>query len=84
MLCLILFGANTHFVYVWSVLFVDVYNAFNSLNCTAMLLHACVLWPRCSLYSRTLSIFRIVRNLKEGVTQDDPLSMFMYALGHCC
>lgn len=29
----------------WGVLLVDVSNAFNSSNCTAMLLHTHVLWP---------------------------------------
>ena len=32
------------------VLMVDASNAFNSLNCTAMLMHAHVLWPRCARY----------------------------------
>jgi len=30
----------------WGVLLVDAVNAFNSLNCTAKLLHACLLWPQ--------------------------------------
>ena len=32
-------------IQVWGVLVVDAANAFNSLNCAAMLLHAHVLWP---------------------------------------
>ena len=32
----------------WGVLLVDAANAFASLNCAAMLMHACVLWPQCA------------------------------------
>ena len=69
---------------------VDAANAFNSLNRSAMLLHARVLWPRCARF--LFNTYRgwsmlIVRGAseclysKEGVTQGDPLSMFMYAIG---
>ena len=34
----------------WGVLMVDGSNAFNSLNRTAMLLQACVLWPCCARF----------------------------------
>ena len=40
-----LFDTNFDSVDRWSVQLVDVSNAFNSLNQTAMLLHAHVLWP---------------------------------------
>ena len=73
----------------WGVLLVDALNAFNSLNCSALLWNAHVLWPRCSrflvntyrgwavLYVRGLAEFLYSR---EGVTQGDPLSMFLYAI----
>jgi len=34
----------------WGVLLVDAANAYNSLNCAAMLLHAQVLWPHCARF----------------------------------
>ena len=69
---------------------VDAANAFNSLNRSAMLLHARVFWPQCARF--LFNTYRgwsmlIVRGAseclysKEGVTQGDPLSMFMYAIG---
>ena len=74
----------------WGVLLVDAANAFNSLNRAAMLLHAHVLWPRCARFLfntyRGWSVL-VLRGSstflysKEGVTQGDPLSMFMYAIG---
>ena len=69
---------------------VDASNAFDSLNRTAMLLHARVLWPRCARYLFNTYCgwsMLVVRDAseclysKEGVTQGDPLSMFMYAIG---
>ena len=74
----------------WGVLLVDAANAFNSLNRAAMLMHARVLWPRCARFLfntyRGWSVL-VLRGSstylysKEGVTQGDPLSMFMYAIG---
>ena len=65
----------------WGVLMVDARNVFNSLNRTAMLLQACVLWPRCARFSfnthRGWSVL-VVRDTserlysKERVTQGDP------------
>ena len=68
----------------------DASNSFNSLNHIAMFLHARILWPRRSrflfntyhgwsvLVLRVSSYFLYSR---EGVSQGDPLSMFMYAVG---
>ena len=74
----------------WDVLLVDAGNAFNSLNHAAMLLHAHVLWPPCAHFLfntyRGWSVlvlrgsFTFLYSKKE-VTQGDPLSMFMYAIG---
>ena len=74
----------------WGVLLVDARNAFNSVNRVAILWNARILWPRCSRF-----IFNTYRGWaplviaggksivysKEGVTQGDPLSMFLYAIG---
>ena len=74
----------------WGVLLVDAANAFNSLNRAAMLLHARVLWPRCARFLfntyRGWSVLVLKGSStflysKEGVTQGDPLSIFMYAIG---
>ena len=71
------------------VLLVDASNAFNSLNHISMLLHVRRLWP-CArfvfntyrgwpvLVMRGMSDFILS---KEGVTQGDPLSMYVYAIG---
>ena len=45
-----LFSTHKNLDSYWDVLMVDASNAFNSLNRTAMLLHAHVLWPRCARY----------------------------------
>ena len=55
-------------------------------NRIAMLLHARVLWFQCSRYLyntyRGWSVL-VLRGLcsKKSITQGDPLSMFMYAVG---
>ena len=85
-----LFGVNYAQPSGWGVLMVVASNAFNCLNRSAMLLHACVLWPRCARF-----LFNTYRGWsalvlkgclefvysKEDVTQGDPLSIFMYAAG---
>ena len=85
-----LFVDHQCFTSSWGVLMVDASNAFNSLNRTAMLLHARVLWPRCArcLFNTyrgwSMLVVRAASEClysKEGVTQGDPLSMFMYAIG---
>jgi len=72
------------------VLLVDATNAFNSLNQAAMLLHARVISPQCARFLfntyRGWSVLVLGGSSaflysKEGVTQGDPLSMFMYAIG---
>ena len=85
-----LYDANIDSIDGWGVLLVDASNAFNSLNRISMLLHARVLWPRCSRFLfntyRGWSVL-VLRGSsdflysKEGITQGDPLSMFMYAVG---
>ena len=74
----------------WGVLLVDASNAFNSLNRVALLWNVCVLWPCCSrFFFNTYQGWAILvlRNSNEnlysmeGVTQGDPLSMFLYAVG---
>ena len=72
------------------VLLMDAANAFNSLNRIAVLWNARVLWPRCSRFlfntyrgwaSLVIRGSESVLYSKEGVTQGDPLGMFMYAVG---
>ena len=68
----------------------DASNAFNNINRMAVLWNARLLWPRCSRF--IFNTYRgwaplVVRGAssflysKEGVTQGDPLSMFIYAIG---
>ena len=74
----------------WGVLLVDASNAFNSLNRAALLWNVRILWPRCSRFffnTYRSSSPLVVRGSdvflfsQEGVTQGDPLSMFLYAAG---
>ena len=73
----------------WGVLMIDASNAFNRINRQAALWNSRVLWPSCSLF--LFNTYRgwaplIVKDSKEflyskeGVTQGDPLSMFVYAV----
>ncbi len=70
------------------VLLVDAKNAFNSINRAASLWNARVLWPRtCRFLFNTYRCWAalvVARSdsilfSKEGVTQGDPISMFLYA-----
>jgi len=72
------------------VLLIDASNAFNSLNRISMLFHVFTLWPRRAHF--TFNTYRGWPVLgmhgmsdyilsKEGVTQGDPLSMYVYAIG---
>ena len=74
----------------WGVLMVDASNAFNLLNRTAMLLQTRVLWSRCAQFlfiTYCVWSMLVVQGAseclysKEGVTQRDPLSKFMCAVG---
>ena len=85
-----IFGVNYAHPSGWGVLMIDASNAFNYLNRAAMLLHARVLWSRCARFLFNTYCGWSVLVLKgcsefvyskEGVTQGDPLSMFMYAVG---
>ena len=68
----------------------DASNAFNSLNHIAMLLNVRNLWPRCARFvfntyrGWSVLVLRGQQKFlfsKEGVTQGDPLSMLVYAVG---
>ena len=72
------------------ILLVDASNAFNSLDRAALLWNARILWPRCSrfLFNTYSGWAALVVHgseeflySREGVTQGDPLSMFLYAVG---
>ena len=85
-----LFALHSNSATGWGVLLVDASNAFNTINRVALLWNARILWTRCSrflfntyqgwaaLVIRGSDKFLFSR---EGVTQGDPLSMFMYAIG---
>jgi len=84
-----LFAAHQYDANSRGVLLVDAANAFNSLKCAVMLLFAHVLWPCCARFLfntyRGWSVLVLKGSStflysKEGVTHDDPLSMFMYAV----
>ena len=77
----------------WGILLVDAANGFNALNCKVMLWNVQHLWPRvarftfnCYKYWPQLILQRIgeknpyILHSREGVTQGDPLSMFLYGL----
>ena len=75
------------------VLLVDASNAFNSLNHISMLLHVHKLWPHCArfvfntyhgwpvLVIMMCGMSEYIMS-KEGVTQGDPFSMYVYAIGN--
>ena len=67
----------------------DASNAFNSLNRIVVLWNSRVTWPRCSQYlfntykgwaPLVLKGSASMLHSKEGITQGDPLSMFIYAI----
>ena len=69
----------------WGVLLID---AFNTINRQAVLWNSHVLWPSCSLFlfntyrgwvPLIVTDSRDIFYSREGVTQGDPLSMFLYA-----
>ena len=74
----------------WGLLTIDATNAFNSINRIALLWNVRILWPRAARF-----IFNtyhgwsalVLRDSderlfsREGVTQGDPISMFLYAVG---
>ena len=74
----------------WGLLTIDASNAFNSLNRVALLWNARILWPTAARFIfntyqgwSTLVLRGSTENLAsmEGVTQGDPISMFLYAVG---
>ena len=71
----------------WALLFVNANNAFNSLNRVAALWNSRVLWPQClrflfNFYHGYAALFLQGSSdhllSKEGVSQDDPLSLMPY------
>uniref|UniRef100_A0A1X7UQH3 Uncharacterized protein n=1 Tax=Amphimedon queenslandica TaxID=400682 RepID=A0A1X7UQH3_AMPQE len=83
-----LFEANANSV--WGLLTIDASNAFNSLNRVALLWNAMVLRPTAARFIfntyqgwSALVLRGSSTNLAsmEGVTQGDPISMFLYAVG---
>ena len=84
-----LFEVNQSLPSGWGVLLIDATYALNSLNRIAMLIIICKLWPRCSRFVFNAYCGWPVLVLcghsgflysEEGVTQGDPLSMFVYAV----
>jgi hypothetical protein len=74
----------------WGLLTIDASNAFNSINRVALLWNTRLLWPRAARFVfntyqgwSTLVLRGSNEHLlsKEGVTQGDPISMFLYAIG---
>ena len=73
----------------WGVLLIEASNAFNSINRQAVLWNSHVLWPSCSLFlfntyrgwaPLTVVDANEILYSREGVTQGDLLSMFIYAV----
>ena len=73
----------------WGFLLLDVANAFNSVNRAATLWNARVLWPSCSCFLFNTYrgyVFLLLKSSnemllsREGVTQEDPLSMLFYSV----
>ena len=77
----------------WGILLVDAANGFNALNRKAMLWNVRHLWPRGARFTfncykhwpqlvlqRTGETLPYILHSREGVTQGDPLSMYIYAL----
>ena len=74
----------------WGILTIDASNAFNSLNRVALLWNVRLLWPTAARF-----VFNTYQGWSalvlrgsdehlasmEGVTQGDPMSMFLYAIG---
>ena len=68
---------------------IDASNAFNRINHQAVLWNTRILWPSCSAFifntyrgwsPLIVTDFKEYLYSKEGVTQGDPLSMFVYAV----
>eukprot|EP00957_Ditylum_brightwellii_P206017 15346440-Ditylum_brightwellii.AAC.1 len=72
----------------WGILLVDARNTFNEINCKTMLWHVRHYWPSGCRYAFNIyrhwkvSVLRGAKELvysKEGVTQGDPMAIFLYA-----
>jgi hypothetical protein len=76
----------------YGMLLVDASNAFNAVNRPAALWNARILWPRCArflfntyrgfafLFVQATEDTSVILLSREGVTQGDPLSMFLYSI----
>jgi hypothetical protein len=76
----------------YGMLLVDAANAFNAVNRAAALWNARILWPRCArflfnsyrgfafLLLQATADTSVILLSREGVTQGDPLSMFLYSI----
>jgi hypothetical protein len=76
----------------YGMLLVDAANAFNAVNRVAALWNARILWPRCArflfnsyrgfafLLLQATEDTSVILLSREGVTQGDPLSMFLYSI----
>jgi hypothetical protein len=74
----------------WGLLLGDADNAFNRMNCPAMLWNVRLFWSRCSIFlSNTYRGYAllIIKGSdafilsKEGITQGDSLGMKAYGIG---